>query len=41
MILTADPNAEAFYVAQGARRIGEKPSTIQEGRSLPLLEYVL
>jgi GNAT superfamily N-acetyltransferase len=41
MILTADPNAESFYVAQGARRTGEKPSTIQEGRSLPVMESVL
>ena len=29
MIITADPNAEPFYVAQGARRIGEKPSPVE------------
>jgi GNAT superfamily N-acetyltransferase len=34
--IAADPNAEAFYVTQGARRIGEVPST-PEGRRLPLL----
>jgi GNAT superfamily N-acetyltransferase len=41
MTLTADPNAELFYVSQGARRIGETASTIQEGRSLPLMEFIL
>lgn len=33
--LEADPNAEAFYVRMGARRVGERPSPIVEGRSLP------
>jgi GNAT superfamily N-acetyltransferase len=41
LTLTADPNAEPFYLAQGARRIGEKPSPVQNGRSLPVLEYLL
>ena len=39
--ITSDPNAEGFYLTQGARRIGETASTIQEGRSLPVLEYRL
>ena len=41
MTITADPNAEPFYVAQGARRIGEKPSLVEHRRSLPVLEYLL
>ena len=41
MTITADPNAEPFYVAQGARRIGEKPSPVEHRRSLPVLEYLL
>lgn len=35
--LAADPHAEAFYLAMGARRIGETPSTVLAGRSLPLM----
>jgi GNAT superfamily N-acetyltransferase len=34
--IAADPNAEVFYVKQGARRIGDVPS-IPAGRRLPLL----
>jgi GNAT superfamily N-acetyltransferase len=36
LVVESDPNAEAFYRARGATRIGERasPST---GRSLPLL----
>jgi len=41
LTLTADPNAEPFYLAQGAVRIGEKPSQVQDDRSLPVLEYLL
>jgi GNAT superfamily N-acetyltransferase len=41
LILTADPNAEPFYSAQGARRIGEQPSPVQDDRLLPVLEYLL
>ena len=41
MTLTADPNAEAFYAAQGARRIEEKPSPVEHNRSLKVLEYLL
>ena len=41
LILTADPNAEAFYVRQGATRVGAKPSTIDPARTLPVLELRL
>jgi GNAT superfamily N-acetyltransferase len=34
--ITADPNAEAFYLHLGARRVGEVPST-PAGRTLPRL----
>jgi GNAT superfamily N-acetyltransferase len=34
----ADPGAEAFYVAHGARRVGTVPSGSVPGRELPLLE---
>ncbi|MGE3073204.1 MAG: GNAT family N-acetyltransferase [Dehalococcoidia bacterium] len=37
----ADPGAEAFYLAMGARRIGEVSSQSIPGRVLPLLEYEL
>ncbi len=37
----SDPNAESFYIKMGARRTGEVPSTVMEGRRLPLLEYDL
>jgi GNAT superfamily N-acetyltransferase len=39
--IESDPNAEAFYVAHGARRIGEVPSESIPGRVLPLLELDL
>jgi GNAT superfamily N-acetyltransferase len=35
--IASDPNAEDFYRAMGARRMGEVPST-PPGRMLPLLE---
>ncbi len=38
--IAADPHAEAFYTALGARRIGEVPSR-PEGRRLPLLMLAL
>jgi N-acetylglutamate synthase-like GNAT family acetyltransferase len=41
LVLTADPNAEPFYLRQGAVRIGEKMSPVRSDRSLPMLEYVL
>jgi GNAT superfamily N-acetyltransferase len=34
--ITADPNAEGFYMHMGARRIGEVPAT-PAGRTLPRL----
>ncbi len=39
--LTSDPNAEGFYLAMGARRVGDQASTIIPGRSLPLFRYNL
>jgi len=41
MHIEADPNAEAFYLHMGARRIGATPSGSIPGRMLPLLEYDL
>lgn len=34
--IESDPNAEAFYVKHGARRVGDVPST-PAGRTLPVL----
>jgi GNAT superfamily N-acetyltransferase len=39
MEIEADPQAEAFYLAMGARRRGAVPSGSIPGRSLPLLVY--
>ena len=36
--IESDPNAEAFYLAMGARRIGTRISP-DSGRELPLLSY--
>jgi N-acetylglutamate synthase-like GNAT family acetyltransferase len=41
LILTADPNAEAFYLRRGAMRISEKASPIDPDRKLPVMEYAL
>lgn len=41
IVLVSDPYAEAFYARQGAVRIGEKTSSIREGRVLPVMEYQL
>lgn len=41
ILLTADPHAEAFYRKCGATTIGFIPSGVQEGRSLPRMEYEL
>ena len=41
LVLTADPNAEAFYARQGAVRIGEKASLVGSDRALPVMEYIL
>jgi len=38
--IASDPNAEAFYLRLGARRVGTVPST-PVGRTLPLLELSL
>jgi N-acetylglutamate synthase-like GNAT family acetyltransferase len=39
--IESDPYAEAFYQAMGARRIGETPSSLQVGRRLPVLEFLV
>lgn len=39
-LIKSDQNAEAFYIKQGARRIGLKPSTVNADIQLPLLTYV-
>jgi GNAT superfamily N-acetyltransferase len=41
IVLTSDPNAEAFYLRRGAVRIAEKVSPIRPGRMLPVMEYRL
>lgn len=41
VLVQSDPNAEGFYLRLGAERIGEVPSQVQPGRSLPLLLYPL
>lgn len=37
----ADPNAEGFYRAVGAERVGTVPSDTVEGRLLPLMRFDL
>lgn len=39
--LDADPNAEDFYLAMGAHRVGEVPSDSIPGRMLPLMAFAL
>jgi GNAT superfamily N-acetyltransferase len=39
LILVADPGAEPFYLAMGARRCGLVPSGSIPGRAIPRLEY--
>ncbi|MFB4424505.1 GNAT family N-acetyltransferase [Streptomyces sp. QL37] len=41
LTIDADPNAEPFYTAMGAVRIGATPSGSIPGRELPLLELDL
>lgn len=41
LTIDADPNAEPFYRAMGAVRIGAVPSGSVPGRELPLLEVSL
>lgn len=39
IMIESDPYAEAFYRAMGARPIGSVESSLQAGRTLPLLEF--
>jgi GNAT superfamily N-acetyltransferase len=39
LTIGADPNAEAFYLAVGARRVGTVPSDTAADRLLPLLRF--
>lgn len=39
--IDSDPNAKGFYEKMGAKQIGETPSTVFEGRTLPLMKYDL
>lgn len=41
LVTEADPNAEDFYRAVGMRKYGERESTVQAGRMLPLMEMSL
>ncbi|MEE4299605.1 MAG: GNAT family N-acetyltransferase [Pseudomonadales bacterium] len=41
LVIQSDPHAEGFYLAAGARRVGERPSMSIPGRALPLLELGL
>ncbi|GAB2725708.1 GNAT family N-acetyltransferase [Kitasatospora kifunensis] len=41
LTIDADPNAEPFYLAMGATRIGSTPSASIPGRTLPLLRITL
>ncbi|MBI4170393.1 MAG: GNAT family N-acetyltransferase [Candidatus Aenigmarchaeota archaeon] len=38
--VVSDPNAEGFYLKMGARKVGEKKSSIK-GRMLPILQIDL
>lgn len=37
LLVESDPNAERFYLGQGAVRVGEAPSEVDPDRMLPLL----
>lgn len=39
--IDADPHAEGFYLAMGAERVGDTPSSAVPGRTLPLLRFAL
>ena len=41
MELDSDPDAETFYRRLGAERVGETPSLLIPGRTLPRLRYEL
>ena len=37
--IDSDPNAEVFYLKMGGVKIGEKASSIVEGRKLPIIKF--
>jgi len=41
LTVVSDPNAEGFYLKMGCRRIGTRPSELENGRQLPLLRFAL
>lgn len=41
VLVESDPHAEGFYRARGAQRVGERPSSVDESRLLPLLRLDL
>ncbi len=41
LVIQGDPNAERFYLAAGAKRIGSRESGSIVGRSLPLFEITI
>ena len=41
LLIDADPHAEGFYLAMGAKRIGAVPSTAIPGRLLPQMRFHL
>lgn len=41
LLVQSDPNAEGFYLRMGAERIGQVPSGVIPGRSLPLMLFPL
>ena len=41
VLVESDPHAEGFYRSQGARRVGERTSSIDVSRQLPLLRLEL
>jgi GNAT superfamily N-acetyltransferase len=38
--IKSDPNAELFYIKQGAQRIGFEASTVDKKMNFPLLKYI-
>lgn len=41
LILESDPHAEGFYRRMGAERVGQRESSVQRGRMLPLMCFML
>ncbi|GGL00795.1 GNAT family N-acetyltransferase [Mangrovihabitans endophyticus] len=41
LLIDADPHAEGFYLAMGAVRVGDSPSSAMPGRLLPRLRAVV